>query len=45
MLYEVITINKDAAALKKRQETEENLDVLPTLELEDVPPEISYNFV
>jgi hypothetical protein len=33
-------IKKDAAALKERQETEENLDLLPTLELEDVPPEI-----
>ncbi|HRF90951.1 MAG TPA: peptidase M16, partial [Desulfobacter postgatei] len=28
------------AALKERQETEENLDLLPTLALEDVPPEI-----
>lgn len=37
---EVAQINKDAAALKERQETEENLDVLPTLALEDVPPEI-----
>jgi hypothetical protein len=33
-------INTDAAALKALQETEENLDVLPTLVLEDVPPEI-----
>ena len=37
---ELAQINKDAEALKKRQETEENLDVLPTLALEDVPPEI-----
>jgi hypothetical protein len=37
---ELAQINKDAAALKKRQEAEENLDVLPTLALEDVPPEI-----
>ncbi|MCG8552243.1 MAG: insulinase family protein, partial [Desulfobacterales bacterium] len=33
-------INKDASALKVLQDTEENLDVLPTLALEDVPPEI-----
>nr|WP_320190501.1 insulinase family protein [uncultured Desulfobacter sp.] len=37
---ELAQINKDAAALKALQETEENLDVLPTLALEDVPPEI-----
>ncbi|WP_321494654.1 insulinase family protein [uncultured Desulfobacter sp.] len=37
---ELAQINEDAAALKKLQETEENLNVLPTLELEDVPPEI-----
>ena len=33
-------INKDAACLKALQETEEDLSVLPTLGLEDVPPEI-----
>lgn len=37
---ELAQINTDAAALKELQETEENLDVLPTLELEDVPTEI-----
>ena len=37
---ELAQIKKDAAALKERQETEENLDLLPTLALEDVPPEI-----
>ncbi len=33
-------IKKDAKALEALQESEENLTVLPTLELEDVPPEI-----
>jgi len=33
-------INQDAKALEALQETEEDLAVLPTLELEDVPPEI-----
>lgn len=33
-------IEKDARDLEKRQETEEDVSVLPTLELEDVPPEI-----
>ncbi|HCY87912.1 MAG TPA: peptidase M16 [Desulfobacteraceae bacterium] len=33
-------IREDAKALEALQETEEDLSVLPTLELEDVPPEI-----
>ncbi|WDP91357.1 MAG: insulinase family protein [Desulfobacter sp.] len=33
-------IKADAKALEELQETEEDLSVLPTLELEDVPPEI-----
>ena len=33
-------IRADAKALEALQETEEDLSVLPTLELEDVPPEI-----
>ena len=37
---ELAQIDKDAAALKVLQETEEDLDVLPTLALEDVPPDI-----
>ncbi len=37
---EIEQINEDAAALETLQETEEDLDVLPTLELEDVPPDI-----
>lgn len=34
------TITADAKALEALQESEEDLSVLPTLELEDVPPEI-----
>ncbi|WP_320043404.1 insulinase family protein [uncultured Desulfobacter sp.] len=37
---ELAQINEDAAALKVLQDAEENLDVLPTLALEDVPPDI-----
>lgn len=37
---EIKTIEEDAKALQKLQEEEEDVSVLPTLELEDVPPEI-----
>jgi len=37
---DITQINSDAKALEALQETEEDLSVLPTLELEDVPPEI-----
>ena len=33
-------LNKDAKALEALQETEEDLSILPTLEREDIPPEI-----
>ncbi len=34
-------IEADATALKKRQESPENSDVLPTLTLDDIPPQIT----
>ncbi|MGA6926552.1 MAG: insulinase family protein, partial [Desulfosarcina sp.] len=34
-------IRSDAAALEKRQETQEDLSCLPTLEREDIPPTVS----
>ena len=34
-------IEEDTEALKRLQEEEENIDVLPTLSLEDIPPEIT----
>ncbi len=37
---ELEKIKKDADTLKNLQETEEDLSVLPTLELEDIPPDI-----
>ena len=36
---ELDKINTDAAMLKKLQETDEDLSVLPTLALEDIPPD------
>nr|WP_084067450.1 insulinase family protein [Desulfocicer vacuolatum] len=36
---ELDKINSDAAMLKKLQESEEDLSVLPTLALEDIPPD------
>lgn len=33
-------INADALALKKLQDSEEDLSILPTLEIKDIPPEV-----